>query len=117
MARPTEEKLKQMAERVETTDSEREKFIKIDMEEMKRHYETVSDKLWCLETRMVKMSGDQTESSCAIQSKLDALLRNTVSQDKAIPDKTAKQPGTKVDFSEPHCKKQEPLHCLQSITA
>ena len=85
------------------------------MEEMKRHYETVSDKLWGPETRMDTMSGDQTENSCAIQPKLDALSRNTVNQDKAIPEKTAKRPGTRVGFIEAHRKKQEstplpPIH-------
>ena len=42
LARATEEKLQQMAERVETTGKERENFIKKDTEEMKRLYETVN---------------------------------------------------------------------------
>ena len=54
----TEQKLKQMAERVETTDKEQEKFIKNDIEEMKRRYETENEKLWNLETRMDTMSRD-----------------------------------------------------------
>ena len=77
LARATEEKLQQMSDKVETTDKEREKHIKKDMEEMKQRYDTVNEKLWNLETRMDTMSKDQAESSCAIQSKLDVLLRNS----------------------------------------
>ena len=36
LERATEEKLQQMADKVETTHKEREKHIKIDMEEMKK---------------------------------------------------------------------------------
>ena len=42
--RATEEKLKQMADKVETTDKEREKHIKKDMEEMKKRYDTRNGK-------------------------------------------------------------------------
>ena len=56
LARATEEKLQQMANNVETTDKERGKHIKKDMEEMKRRYDTVNEKLWSLKTRMEKMS-------------------------------------------------------------
>ena len=80
LARATQEKLQQMAERVETTDKEREKYIKKDMEKMKRRYETVNDKLRNLETRMDTTSRDQAENSCAIQPKLDAHLRNSIAQ-------------------------------------
>ena len=48
---------------------------------MKQRYDTVNEKLWNLETRMDTMSRDQAENSCAIQSKLDALLRNITAQD------------------------------------
>ena len=51
------------------------------MQEMKQRYDTVNEKLWNLETRMDTMSRDQAENSCAIQSKLDALLRNITAQD------------------------------------
>ena len=61
--------------------------IKKGMEEMKRRGETVNDKFWSLETRMDSMSREQAESSCAIQSKLDALLRNSIAQEKTIPEK------------------------------
>ena len=44
-ARATEEKLQQMADKVETTDRKREKHIKKDLEEMKKSYDTVSEKL------------------------------------------------------------------------
>ena len=79
-ARATEEKLLQVAERVETTDKEREKFIKRDMEEKEKRYEIVNEKLWSLEKGMDTMSTDQAESSRAIQSKLDALSRNSITQ-------------------------------------
>ena len=107
LARATEEKLHQMAEKVETTDNEREKRIKNDMEEMKKRFETVNDKLWNLETRMDTMSQDQSESFCVIQPNLDALLRNSIAQEKTIPDKTERIIGTRVDFVEPQPKMQE----------
>ena len=47
-----------MAKKMETTDKEQEKHIKKDQEEMKRRSETVTDKLWNLETRMDTMSRD-----------------------------------------------------------
>ena len=52
-----------MADKVETTDKERDKHIKKYMEEMKKRYETVNDKLWNLKTRMDTMSKEQAESS------------------------------------------------------
>ena len=64
----------------------------------------MNEKLSNLETGMEKMSKDRAESSCAIQSKLDALLRNSLAQDKSVTDK---QPGTRVDFVEPPRKKRE----------
>ena len=67
---------------------------------MKRSYETVNDKLWNLETRVNTMSRDQAESSCAIESELDALLRNFIAKEKTVSDKTEKQPGTRVEFVE-----------------
>ena len=71
---------------------------------MKKRYDTVNEKLWKPETRMDTMSKDQAESSCAIQSKLDALLRNYIQLDKLVADKTQ---GTRVDFVEPQRKKKE----------
>ena len=50
LERSTEEKLQQMADKVETTNKEREKHIKIDMEELMERYDTVSEKVWNLET-------------------------------------------------------------------
>ena len=70
-----------MSDKVEATDKEREKHIKKDMEETKQRYDTVNDKLWNLETRMDTMSKDQAESFCAIQSKLDALLKSSIAQE------------------------------------
>ena len=63
---------------------EREKYIKKDMEQMKKRYDIVSEKLWNLENRMDTMSKEQVESSGAIQSKLDVLLRNSKAQDKSV---------------------------------
>ena len=84
-----------MAEKVETTDKEREKHITKNMEEMKRVYENVETKLWnletklwSLETKMDTMSSEKAESSFATHFKLDAVLRNSIAQEKIIPDKT-----------------------------
>ena len=54
---------------------------------MKRRGETVNDKFWNLETRMDSMSREQAETSCTLQSRLDALLRNSIAQEKTIPEK------------------------------
>ena len=68
------------------------------MEEMKKRYETVNERLRNLDTRMDTMGSEQAERSCAIQSKLDALLRNSLAQDKLVVEKPS---GTRVDFVEP----------------
>ena len=116
LARATEEKLQQMADKVEKTDKEREKQIKIDMVEMKKRDDTVSEKLWNLKSRMDTMSKEQAESSGAIQSKLDVLLRNSIAQDKLV---MKKPPGTRADFVEPQQKKREsaPLTRIDSTMA
>ena len=77
-----------MADNVDTTDKEREKRIRKDMEKMKKRYDTVNDKLRNVETRMDTMSREQAENSCAIKSKLDALLRNCIAQETIVADKT-----------------------------
>ena len=46
------------------------------------------------------MSRDQAESCCGIQSKLDALLRNSINQDKAVAEKTVKHSIRRVDFTD-----------------
>ena len=92
------------SDKVEATDKEREKNIKKDMQEMKQRYDTVNSKLGSLETRMDTMSRDQAESSCSIQAKLDAILRNSTSQDKPVKDRTQ---GNRVDFVEPQQNKWE----------
>ena len=93
-----------MSDKVEATDKEREKNIKKDMQEMMQRYDTVNNKLWILETRIDTMSKEQAESSCAIQSKLDALLKNFTAQDKLATDRTQ---GNRVDFVEPQRNKRE----------
>ena len=55
---------------------------------MKQQYATVNSKLGNLETRMDTMSRDQVESSCAIQSKLNAILRNSTKQDNLLTNRT-----------------------------
>ena len=69
LARATEERLQQMSDKVDTTDEERDKNIRKDMQEMKQRYDAVNSQLGSLETRMDTMSRDQAESSCAIQTK------------------------------------------------
>ncbi|XP_063725751.1 uncharacterized protein LOC134853671 [Symsagittifera roscoffensis] len=104
LAKATEEKLQQMSDEVETTDKERGKYIKKDMDEMKKRYDTVNEKLLNLETRVDTMRKDHAESSCAIQYKLDALKRNSIAQDNLVADKPQ---GPRVDFVEPQRKKRE----------
>ena len=53
---------------------------------------------------MDTLSRDQAESSCAILAKLDAILRNSTSQDKPVTDRTQ---GNRVDFVEPQRNKRE----------
>ena len=77
LARATEENIQQMSDKVNATDEEREKNIKKDLQQMKQRYDAVNSQLGSLETRMDAMSRDQAESSCAIQAKLDAILRNS----------------------------------------
>ena len=102
LAKATEVRLQQMSDQVDTTDEERDKNIKKDMQEMKQRYDAVNSQLGSLETRMDTMSRDQAESSCAIQAKLDAVLRNSTSQDKPAAERTQ---GKRVDFEEPQRNK------------
>ena len=105
LARATEKKLQQMSDKVvEATDKDREENINKDMQAMKQRYDTVNSKLGSLETRMDTMSKDQAESSCAIQAKLDATLRNSTSQDRPVTDRTQ---GNRIDFVEPQRNKRE----------
>ena len=104
LARATEEKIQQMSDKVNATDEEREKNIKKDLQQMKQRYEAVNNQLESLETRMDAMSRNQAESSCAIQAKLDAILRNSTSQDRPAADRTQ---GNRVDFVEPQRNKRQ----------
>ena len=104
LAKATEEKLQQMSDKVDATDGERGKNIKKDMQEMKQRYDAVNSQLGSLETRMDKISRDQAESSCAIQAKLDANLRNSTSQDRPAAERTQ---GNRVDFVEPQRNKRQ----------
>ena len=97
LAKATEEKLQQMSDKVDATDGERGKNIKKDMQEMNQRNDAVNSQLGSLETRMDTMSRDQAESSCAIQAKLYAILRNSTSQDRPAADRTQ---GNRVDFVE-----------------
>ena len=88
LARATEEKLQQMSDKIDTTDEERDKNIRKDMREMKQRYDAVNSQLGNLETRMDTMNRDQAESSSAIQTKLDAILRNSTPQDRPAAERT-----------------------------
>ena len=90
--------------KVDATDGEREKNIKKDLQEMKQRYNAVNSHLGCLETRMDTMSRDQAESSCAIQAKLDAILRNSTSHDRPSAERTQ---GKRFDFMEPQRNKRQ----------
>ncbi|XP_063711377.1 fibrinogen- and Ig-binding protein-like [Symsagittifera roscoffensis] len=104
LARATEEKIQQMSDKVNATDEEREKNIKKDLQQMKNRYDDVNNQLGSLETRMEAMSRTQAEISCAIQAKLDAILRNSTSQDRPAADRSQ---GNRVDFLEPQGNKQQ----------
>ena len=104
LARATEEKLQKMSDKVEATNGERDKNIKKDIQEMKQRYDAVNCQLGSLKTRMNTMRRDQAESSCAIQAKLDAILRNSTSQDRPGMDRTQ---GNRVDFMEPQRNKRQ----------
>ena len=104
LARATEEKLQQMSDKVDTTDEERDRNIRKDMQERKQRYDAVNSQLGSLETRMDTMSRDQAESSCAIQTKLDAILRNSTPQDRPAAERTQ---GNRVDFVEPQRSKRQ----------
>ena len=93
-----------MSHKVDATDGERGKNIKKDMQKMKQRYDAVNSQLGSLETRMVTMSRDQAESSCAKQANLDAILRNSTSQDRPAADRTQ---GNIVDFVEPQRNKRQ----------
>ena len=86
------------------------------MQEVKQRYDTVNSKLGSQETRIDTMSRDQAESSCAIHSKLDAILRNSTSQDKLVTDQTQ---GIRLDFVEPQRNKREstPLPLLRGAAS
>ena len=118
LARATEEKLQQMSDKVETTDGERDKNIRKDMLEMKQRYDAANSQLGSLETRMDTMSRDQAESSSAIQTKLDAILRNSTLQDRPAAERTQ---GNRVDFVEPQRNKRQstplPANREAAITA
>ena len=93
-----------MSDKVDTTDEERDKNIKTDMQEMKQRYDAGNSQLGSLETRMDTMSSDQAESSSAIQAKLDAILRNSKSQERPAAERTQ---GNRLDFVEPQRNKQQ----------
>ena len=104
LAKATDERLKEMSDKVEATNEERDKNIKKDMQQLKNRYDDVNSQLGSLEKRMDTMSKNQAESSCAIQTKLDAILRNSTSQERPAADRTQ---GTRVDFMEPQRGKRQ----------
>ena len=116
LARATAEKIQQMSDKVNATDEEREKNIKKDLQQMKQQYDEVNSQLESLETRMDAMSRNQAESSCAIQAKQDAILRNSTSEDRPAADRTQ---GNRVDFVEPQRNKQQssPLFLTRDVVS
>ena len=100
LARATEGKIQQMSDKVNATDEEREKNINKDLQQIKQ----VNSQLGSLETRMDAMSRNQAESSCAIQAKLDAILRETMSEDRPAADRPQ---ANRVDFVEPQRNKRQ----------
>ena len=104
LAKATEERLQQMSDKVDATNEERDKNIKKDMQQLKNRYDGVNSQLGSLETRMDTMSRNQAESSCAIQTKLDAILRNSTSQERPAADRTQ---GNRVGFVEPQRNKRQ----------
>ena len=105
-----------MSDKVEATDNNLEKNIKKEIQEMKQRYDTVNNKLGSLETRIDTMSRDQAESSCAKQSKLDAILRNSITQDKLVTDR---RQFNRFDFVESQRNKREstPLPLTRSVAS
>ena len=104
LAKATDERLKEMSDKVEATNEERDKNIKKAMQQLKNRYDDVNSQLGSLEKRMDTMSKIQAESSCEIQAKLDAILRNSTSQERPAADRTQ---GTRVDFVEPQRSKRQ----------
>ena len=92
-----------MSDKVEATDKDRDENINKDMQTMKQRYDDVNSQLGSQETRMDTMNRDQAESSCAIQAKLDDILRNSRSQDRSVTDRTQ---GNIFDFVEPQRNKR-----------
>ena len=104
LAKATDERLQQMSDKVNATNEERDKNIKKDMQQLKNRYDDVNSQLGSLEKKMDIMNRNQAESSSAIQAKLDAILRNSTSQERPAVDRTQ---GTRVDFVEPQRNKRQ----------
>ena len=104
LAKATDERLQQMSDKIEATNEERDKSIRKDMQQLKNRYDDVNSQLGSLEKRMDTRNRNQAESSCAIQAKFDAILRNSTSQERPAADRTQ---GTRVDFVEPQRNKRQ----------
>ena len=104
LAKATDERLKETTDKVEATNKEREGNIKKDLQQLKNRYDDVNSQIGSLEKRLDTMSKNQAESSGAIQTKLDAILRNSTSQERTAADRTQ---GTRVDFVEPQRGKRQ----------
>ena len=91
LAKATDERLKEMTDKVETTNEERDRNIKKGMQQLKNRYDDVNNQLGSLEKRMDTMSKNQAESLCAIQAKLDAILRNSTSQERPAAQRNKRQ--------------------------
>ena len=104
LAKATDERLQQMSDKVDATNEERDRNIKKDMQQLKNRYDDVNSQLGSLEKRMDIMNRNQAKSSCAKQAKLDAVLRNSTTQERPAADRTQ---GTRVDFVEPQRNKRQ----------
>ena len=93
-----------MSDNVDATDGERDKNIKKDIQEMKQRYDAMKSQFGSLETRMDTMRGDRMGVHVPYKKKLDAILRNSTSQDKPATDRTQ---GNRFDFVEPQRNKRQ----------
>ena len=72
------------------------------MEEMKKRYDTVNDKLWNLETRMKTMSKDPAETSAKGPNTLAKGPKTFLKAQNPLvkyPNTTAKGPNTSLEVS------------------
>ena len=82
-----------LLEKVEEKDKEREIWMKRN-----NRYEKLNDQLGSLDSSMESMRRARAESSCAIQTKFDALFRNLITIAGRESEKKRKPAEARVDF-------------------